>query len=114
MIYYMKLQQEPFEKIARGIKTIELRLFDEKRREIKTGDIIIFTNIIDPRRRICTKVIKLHKFDSFSELYRYLPLDKCGYTAEEMSDADSKDMERYYSIEQQEKYGVLGIEIRLI
>lgn len=114
MTYYMKLQQEPFEKIACGIKTIELRLFDEKRRKIKMGDIIIFTNIINPCRRICAKVIKLHRFDSFSELYRYLPLDKCGYTAEEMSDADSKDMERYYSIEQQEKYGVLGIEIKLI
>ena len=33
-----------------------------------------------------------------------------GYAEDEP--ADSKDMEAYYSKEEQDKYGVLGIEIR--
>ena len=38
----MKLNKEPFEKIKSGEKTIELRLYDEKRRKIKAGDTICF------------------------------------------------------------------------
>ncbi len=34
MIYEMNLNASPFEKIAFGSKTIELRIFDEKRRRI--------------------------------------------------------------------------------
>lgn len=43
MTHCMKLNAEPFEKIERGEKAIELRLFDEKRRAVKTGDIIEFS-----------------------------------------------------------------------
>lgn len=39
----MKLSQEPFDKIASGEKIIESRLFDEKRRLIKVGDEIEFS-----------------------------------------------------------------------
>ena len=31
MLHTMKLKKEPFEKIKNGSKTIELRLYDEKR-----------------------------------------------------------------------------------
>lgn len=43
MTHYMKLNTEPFEKIEKGEKTIELRLFDKKRRTVRTGDIIEFS-----------------------------------------------------------------------
>lgn len=35
-----------------------------------------------------------------------------GYDNEDI--ADSKDMEKYYSKEEQDKYGVIGIKIKLI
>ena len=35
MIHTMKLDAVPFEKIKSGKKTVELRLFDEKRQKIK-------------------------------------------------------------------------------
>jgi len=35
MIYEMRLHNEPFQKIKSGTKTVELRLYDEKRRQIK-------------------------------------------------------------------------------
>lgn len=108
-IHAMKLHREPFESIKRGSKTIELRLYDEKRQVIQTGDIIYFTS--PDEERICVKVIKLHRFNSFQDLYAALPLDKCGY--DDVSQAKSKDMELYYSKEEQAKYGVVGIEIAL-
>ena len=36
-------EHRTFEKIEKGEKTIELRLFDEKRRTVRTGDIIEFS-----------------------------------------------------------------------
>ena len=36
----MKLNKEPFNKIEKGTKTIELRLYDEKRSLVKENDII--------------------------------------------------------------------------
>ncbi len=109
----MRLNASPFEMIKSGQKTIELRLFDEKRRLIETEDTIIFTNI-DTGDTITARVLNLHRFDSFEELYRFLPLLKCGYTADDIDGADPSHMEQYYSVEEQEKYGVVGIELCLI
>ena len=106
----MKLHASPFEKMKAGQKTIELRLFDEKRQRIKAGDEIIFTNMGNGEK-ICATVKKLHRFDSFEELYKTLPLLQCGYTAEDIDTAQPSDMEQYYSVEVQNKYGVVGIEL---
>ena len=108
----MKLHTEPFEMIKSGRKTIELRLWDEKRQKIKIGDTIVFTNTSSGERMSAT-VKKLHRFDSFAELYQSLPLLKCGYTEEDIGTAQASDMEAYYSADEQAKYGVVGIEISL-
>ena len=41
----MKLAHDPFIRIRERRKQIEFRLYDEKRQQIKLGDIIIFTQI---------------------------------------------------------------------
>ena len=110
-LYNMKLNPAPFDMIKNGQKTIELRLFDEKRQQIKTGDRIVFTSTATGEE-LSTTVIKLHRFDSFEELYKALPLLQCGYTAENVDKAKASDMERYYSAEEQRKYGVIGIELQ--
>ena len=106
----MKLHPAPFELIKRGEKTIELRLYDEKRQTIKAGDDILFTNTVSGEK-LCATVKKLHRFDSFEELYKTLPLLQCGYTEEDIDTAHPSDMEQYYSGEEQQKYGVVGIEL---
>lgn len=108
----MKLFSKPFQLIASGYKTIELRLYDEKRRKIKVDDVIIFTNLTDGTV-LRTRVTKLYVFKSFTELYQELPLNKCGYLSEQLSSAKPEDMYEYYSPEQEKQYGVLGIEITL-
>lgn len=110
--YTMKLDPEPYSKIRRGQKTIELRLYDEKRQKLEVGDVIIFTNKDNEKSIIKTVVTALHVFPSFEELYKNIPLEKCGYTEENIHLASHNDMNAYYSQEEQEKYGALGIEIR--
>jgi len=114
MIHYMKLHDRPFEYIKSKIKTIELRLNDEKRSIIKTDDTIIFTKSADENESITAKVTGIYKFASFEELYKTLPLEKCGYLPHELSTASPEDMNAYYSTEKQQKYGVVGIEIQII
>ena len=112
MKHEMKLHREPFENIKSGIKTIELRLYDEKRRAISVGDEIEFVNA-DSERLLC-KVVAVHIFDSFESLYRALPLTKCGYTERDVHRASPDDMDLYYSKEKQKKWGAVGIELELI
>ena len=114
MKHYMKLNPRPFDLIKSGQKTIELRLYDDKRSLVNIGDTIEFTNLSDNSEKLSVKVIALHRFSSFDELYAKLPLLKCGYTDETVSSASPNDMLNYYSREQQGKYGVVGIEIELI
>ena len=110
MVFEMKLQPAPFRQIKSGRKTVELRLFDEKRSRISIGDTIVFSLCDDNSQKITAKVTALHRFESFSELYKTIPLLKCGYTEGNISDASPSDMEKYYPRAEQEKYGVLGIE----
>ena len=109
-MHNMKLHPSPFEMIKCRKKTIELRVYDEKRQRIKPGDEIIFTNT-ETGETLHTTVIRLHRFDSFEELYNALPLLECGYTVDDISKAHPSDMQQYYSAEEQKKYGVVGIEI---
>ena len=56
----------------------------------------------------------LIQFPSFFDLYAHLsPLD-IGYTEENKDSASYSDMEKYYSKEEQHKYGVVAIKIKLI
>ena len=111
MIHEMRLHNEPFELIKSGSKTIELRLYDEKRQQIQVGDEIAFTNRIN-EEKLLTKVIALHIYSSFADLYHDYDKVSLGYSKDE--DANPEDMEKYYSKEEQKKYGVVGIEIQLI
>ena len=72
-LHHMKLKSEPFEKMKFGSKTIELRLNDEKRQLVQIGDFIEFTLIDDSSQKLTTRVIALHHFNSFQELYANLP-----------------------------------------
>jgi len=110
MNHNMNINNRPFEMIKNGEKAIELRLYDEKRRKIKVGDTICFKSKAD---KLIVTVKAVHIFRNFEELYAALPLDKCGYSAEELLTASPEDMLEYYSKEQIEKYGVVGIEIEI-
>ena len=113
-MHKMNLNDRPFEMIRSGQKTIELRLYDEKRREIAAGDIIEFTHAADETQKLKVRVKALHIFKDFAELYAALPIDKCGYTKENIVFASPDDMLEYYPKEKQAKYGAVGIELEVL
>lgn len=108
MQYSMKLLQEPFEDMKAGIKTIEFRLNDEKRRKIQVGDTIVFYLMPDLKESITTEVLDLYKTDTFTELLNTVFEDKNKI----QSTLDIIDT--IYSKEDEQKYGALGIKIKLL
>ncbi len=110
-IHNLKLQQKPFNSIKNKEKTIEMRLYDDKRKLIKTGDEIIFTNIVT-NEKLKTKVLSVKLFKNFEELYNNFDKTKLGYKKNEI--ASPEDMNIYYSVEEQKNFGVCAIEIKVI
>lgn len=111
MKHEMRLHDGPFKLIQAGTKTIEMRLYDEKRQMIQVGDEIEFTSRVTGEKQL-TEVVAMHIYSSFADIYRDYDKVSLGYDVNE--EASSVDMEQYYSKEEQEKYGVVGIEIRNI
>ena len=113
MVYRMRLQEVPFSQIKSGMKTIELRLFDEKRRPINIGDKIIFQCISDESAQIAVIVKALYRYASFCDLFEEVPREKCGITTNDTIRELAEQMRCYYSEEAEEIFGVLGIKFEL-
>ena len=111
MLHEMKLRPLPFAAIKSGKKTVEMRLYDEKRAQIRCGDEIEFT-CTDGGECLRCKVTGLFRYESFEELYRNHDKISIGYAQNEI--ADPKDMLAYYPQEEIKKYGVVAIGIEVI
>ena len=109
MLYKMKLHNEPFLAVKSNSKTIEMRLNDEKRKNIKKGDKIEFTNT-STNSVYYVEVEDVYKYQSFDELYQNHNKVQLGYKENEI--ASPADMLLYYSKEDITKYGVLAIKIK--
>ncbi|MEX2014117.1 MAG: ASCH domain-containing protein [Parcubacteria group bacterium] len=104
MTHEMKLDLVPFEQIKAGTKTIEIRLNDERRQLLNVGDEITFSLMADQGQKVSVRVLELLHFNSFKDLFEALPPERDGAVSKEY-----KDMYKYYSEEDEDKYGVLGI-----
>lgn len=108
MVHKMKLKESPFERIKNGTKTIEFRLYDEKRRKVKIGDKIEFSKLPDLQEKILVEVLDIYKDETFENLFKKI------YTDEEKIKRKTKSMYQFYSKEQEKEYGVVGIKIDLL
>jgi len=97
---------EPFENIRKGLKKMEIRLFDEKRQKIKIGDVIKIINKEDNSQVLFTKVIRLSRFSSFEKLFEVF--------GNKIKDYEKEILKKVYSKEKEEKYGILAIHFELI
>ena len=112
-IHTMRLAKAPYDSIKRGEKTVEVRLNDAKRRTVKAGDIIVFDSFDDAQDIVVVQVVELHHFNRFQELFASELFPKTGSVGVSAEEA-AKSMYQYYTKEQEEQYGVLGIEIKLL
>ncbi len=108
----MNLSTEPFKLIKNRQKTVEVRLFDNKRKQIKINDNIIFTHLNNKNEKIEVKIISLHIHPTFKNLFEHFSPSNFG---DGLILKDRVDrMLKYYSLEDEEKFGVIGIKIHLI
>lgn len=110
MVHQLKLQERFFNYMKNGTKKIELRLYDEKRKAINLGDEIEFLKLPDLNDKLRVKVCGLLRYNSFSDLFKDFDIsilaDK-SMSKEELLNV----LQEFYTQEEQEKYGVLGIRI---
>ena len=108
----MKLHPEPFGKIKEGKKSIELRLYDDKRKKIELGDRIIFQKEPECKEVITTEVSGLVRYANFSDLMDdFAPEIYLGHKSKANA---LEGVSRFYTEEDQKRNGVLGIRIRIV
>lgn len=109
-IFEMKLRPDPFNRICSGEKTIEYRLHDEKRSLLNKGDYIRFTEMVAGERTVLVEVIDIFTAPSFVALeQRLLEIALLAKGSFSLG-----GMRKYYSVEDEEKYGVIGIRIKAV
>ena len=90
MIHKMKLNENPFERIKNGTKTIE------------------FSKLPDLQEKLLVDVIELYREDTFKKLFLKL------YNDEGEATEKANGMYEIYSPDKEKQYGVLGIKIKLL
>lgn len=107
-MHYMSVKQRYFNLLKEGKKTIELRLFDEKRQKIKMGDYILFSNADNMKESFQGKVTNLYWEKDFNDLCKKIAPKQAGFqTKKELLNA----LTDFYPNEKQKKFGVVGIEV---
>lgn len=111
MKHYMHLHKEPFEKIKNGTKTIEMRIYDEKRRKMHKGDTIEIENRTTGEI-MTVEIVNMYVLSSFGQIYDRWDKIALGY--DESDIAKPEDMEQYYPKEEIDENGVVAIELKVI
>lgn len=112
MKYIMKLNPKYFEFMKNGTKRIEIRLNDEKRKDIKIGDVIVFQKEPELKEELYTQIVNLSVKRNFKELLKNLDVSEYS----DKSESEEKflnDLYKFYTKQQEEKYGVVGIQIKI-
>ena len=109
----MHLNHQPFMAIKNGTKTIEVRLNDEKRSQLKVGDKIKFTDLATGESLI-TEILGLEQFPTFRKLFTKYAGTVIGSPENESIDELDKENQEIYSRQMERQYGALAIKIRLI
>ena len=101
------------EVVKNGTKTVEVRVYDEKRRKLNIGDTITFLKRPDDIEKIDAIIEDLVCYKDFNELVKDYSIEDLyikGYSKEEFINL----LKRFYSDEEVNKYGVLAIKFRKI
>jgi ASC-1-like (ASCH) protein len=107
----MRLHDGPFKKVKDGTKTVELRLYDEKRKGIKVGDKVTFKNRLT-NEELEVEITDICTYSNFEELYKHHGKKSMGYDKDDI--ASPADMNVYYDPREVAKYGVVALEFKLL
>ncbi len=107
------LHPEVFDIVKDGVKDVEIRVNDLKRRKLNVGDTLIFLKRPDEVEQIKGVVKKLTYFSNFNEVVDYYEMKRI-YLNETTKEEYLKLMSNFYSDDEVNKYGVVGIEFMLL
>ncbi|TAA71982.1 ASCH domain-containing protein [Planococcus salinarum] len=113
MEYKMGLYEGPFNSIKSGMKTVEVRLNDQKRRNLRKGDTIEFTKLPEENEKVRVEIQALKRYSSFREMYEDIPAEQFDAVGREIEER-VETIHKIYSSDLENKWGTLAIVMRLV
>ena len=107
------LDEDIFEVVKYGTKTVEVRVNDEKRRKLKIGDKITFLKRPDDIEKMDAIIEDLVYYKDFFELVKDYTMDEL-YLKDYSKEDFINLLKRFYSDEEINKYGVVAIKFKII
>ena len=107
------LHPEVFDIVLQGDKDVEIRVNDEKRRQLKVGDTLLFLKRPDDLEQLRAKITNLVYFKDFLEVVEYYEMKRI-YLEETTKEEYLSIMKQFYSDDDVHKYGVVGIEFEQV
>ncbi|MCK5588888.1 MAG: hypothetical protein KAI16_01080 [Candidatus Pacebacteria bacterium] len=98
--------EDPFDRIIKKEKIFEIRLNDKKRQKVKIGDIIKGVSRKNENQFFFSEVTGLSYFKRFEDVFNVFQ--------NKVSEKDKEILERIYSLEKVEQYGILIIHFKLL
>ena len=106
------LDSDIFDIVDSGTKDVEIRLNDEKRRQLHVGDTLVFLRRPDDIDSIKATITNLVYLNSFEDVFNKYEMKRV-YLENTSKEDYINLMKRFYSDEEVSKYGVVGIEFKL-
>jgi ASC-1-like (ASCH) protein len=106
--------ESAYNKITTSKKSIEIRLFDEKRQKLNVGDIIEFSKLSNLEDKVKVEIVALLRYKSFRGLVHDFGMEYYGYPKDYPVDEFVKSFYSIYSKEEEKEFGVLGIKLKLL
>lgn len=113
MIHVMKLNDNAFERMKKGIKKREYRINDEKRQQVRIGDVIEFHKISNPEEKIQMDVNAIKKYKYLEDAVKeHFEEDFSDRYANIESAVNSFYQRGYYTLSEVDEYGVVVFEMK--
>lgn len=113
-MFIMKLDPELFEKVKSGVKTYEVRLFDEKRQRVKVGDNIIFKKQPELLDGVIVRVVDIKRFATFEQMAQTLSIESIGFKGKNATQVSRYFLTKICKKSDEKKYGVVAFKIELV
>ena len=108
-MHKLNVKEKYYNMLKSGTKTIKLRLYDDKRKNIKIGNSIEFLNNSDADDKFTAQVINLHRASNFAELCKKIDCHDAGFAT---NNELLKVLKEFFSLNRQNELGIVGIEIQ--
>ena len=107
------LDPEIYEQVKNGTKNVEARVNDEKRQQLKVGDVVEVLKRPDENESLNVRITNLKNFSDFAELADNYPIERL-YSASFTKEQYVALFPKFYSDEEINKYGTVAIEFEMV